>query len=215
MRTEFEMTKQKFYIATFICACIVVIAACYGWFSQGGEELSQNKPETIMGEAEITEDTAAKPEVQQQEQTEDTSAGVVVSPPQYGLPLEGQLIRQHSEDTLVYYETLDQYMVHTGVDIAAAVGTEVKAAGDGLVSKIITDGEMGVTVWVAYPDEITVVYANLDPNLSVEEGDAVRRGDILGVTGETSIYESAEQPHLHLEVMKGDTSVDPADYFNF
>ena len=226
MKTDFTMTKQQFYIASIVCLCILIVAACYGWFSgkMGSEEELGAEEMNISGEAEhpidqdaTAQDTTATPE-KADPQTEAANvggAGVVVSSPKYSLPAEGSVIRDYSSDALIYYKTLDQYMVHQGVDIGMPVGTEVCAAADGLVSKVISDDEMGVTVWMAFPGEVTVVYSNLAPELSVEEGDEIFRGDVIGVTGESSIYEKSEEPHLHLEVLLNGQPVNPNDYFQF
>lgn len=223
MKTDFTMTKQQFYIASIVCLCILIVAACYGWFSGhldsekgiGVEEMN------ISGQAEVSEesaqDTTAVPEKAdpQAEAANVGGAGVVVSPPKYALPAEGTVMRDYSSDALIYYKTLDQYMVHQGVDIKMPTGTQICAAADGLVSKVIPDGEMGVTVWLAFPGEVTVVYSNLASELSVEEGDEVFRGDVIGVTGESSIYEKSEEPHLHLEVLLNGQPTNPNDYFQF
>lgn len=226
MKTDFTMTKQQFYIASIVCLCVLIVAAFYGWFSGrvGTEGDGGLQEMNITGQADVpvdpeipAQDTAATPEkeVPQAEDTTVGGAGVVVSTPKYQLPAEGAVMRDYSVDNLIYYKTLDQYMVHAGVDIGMPVGTEVSAAADGLVSKVIMDGEMGVTVWLAFPGEVTVVYSNLAPELSVEEGDEVFRGDVIGVTGESSVFEKSEEPHLHLEVLLNGQPVNPNDYFQF
>ena len=226
MRTEFTMTRRQFIIATVICGIIVAAAVCYGLLLGNAERREDPAPDKITGQAQQTENITAGSEgtedagasLGQQEgeqQARDASGGIIVSTPKYALPLEGEVIRDFSQDTLVYYETLDQYMVHEGVDIAAEVGTQVKAATDGVVSKILPEDEMGVTVWVAYPDEVTVAYGNLDSALSVEEGDALSQGEVIGVIGQTSLYEKNDPSHLHLEVMQGELLVDPSGYFPF
>ena len=226
MKTEFTMTKQQFYIASIVCLCILIVAAGYGWFSGrmdleegmgAGEMNISGQAESAMDQNVPAQDTTAVPE-KADPQTEAANvggAGVVVSAPQYALPAEGSVIRGYSSDALIYYKTLDQYMVHQGVDIGMPVGTEICAAADGLVSKVITDDEMGVTVWLAFPGEVTVVYSNLSPDLFVEEGDEIFRGNVIGVTGESSVYEKSEEPHLHLEVLLNGQPVNPRDYFQF
>ena len=55
------------------------------------------------------------------------------------MPLDGNVAKGHSGGELVKYETLNEWRTHDGIDIEAAVGTEVKAAADGKVSKVFND----------------------------------------------------------------------------
>lgn len=95
---------------------------------------------------------------------------------------------------------------HRGVDIAAPEGTPVVACADGIVA--LTDPKMyftGQTVMVDHGHGLTSVYAHLSA-ISVEEGDFVRKGEVIGRVGMSG---RATGPHLHWGVTVFGTHVDP------
>ncbi|MCD6450831.1 MAG: peptidoglycan DD-metalloendopeptidase family protein [Acidobacteria bacterium] len=95
---------------------------------------------------------------------------------------------------------------HTGIDIAAKPGTPIRAAADGVV---IYAGQRfhgyGKMVMIEHPGGITTIYAHNKENL-VRKGDRVRRGEIIALVGSSG---NATGPHLHFEVRKGNTPINP------
>lgn len=88
---------------------------------------------------------------------------------------------------------------HRGIDIAAPVGSAVRAATDGTVTFAGTAGDSGLTVAVRTADKrFDTSYLHLD-SLAVGEGDAVSEGAELGTAG-TSGARSAAEAHLHFGV---------------
>jgi len=88
---------------------------------------------------------------------------------------------------------------HRGIDIAAAMGTPVRAAAGGTVTFSGTAGSSGVTVAVRSADgRLDASYLHLSA-VSVAKGDRVGAGSRLGSVG-TSGKRSAAQPHLHFGV---------------
>ena len=56
-------------------------------------------------------------------------------------------------------------------------------------------------------------YSNLSRDgVEIKVGDEVSLGDKIGVVGDTSLSELAEEPHLHFEVLLKDVKVNPMDY---
>ncbi|MEG1858563.1 MAG: M23 family metallopeptidase, partial [Pseudoflavonifractor sp.] len=55
-------------------------------------------------------------------------------------------------------------------------------------------------------------YSNLAAVPTVEAGDRVAAGDIIGAVGDTAKAESAVASHLHFEMRKADAPVSPLDY---
>ena len=113
---------------------------------------------------------------------------------------------------LAYDETMGDWRTHSGIDISAPVGTEVMAVAGGTVASVELDDLMGTTVTIAHADGLESIYANLAEVPSVEAGDEVAVGEVIGATGTTAAAESARAPHLHLEMRKDGESVDPLDY---
>jgi lipoprotein NlpD len=98
---------------------------------------------------------------------------------------------------------------HAGIDIKADEGTPVKAADSG---KVIYSGNglngYGNLIIIKHEGTFFTVYAHNKRNL-VEEGGMVERGDVIAEVGSTG---NASTPHLHFEVRRNKTALDPTLY---
>jgi len=130
-------------------------------------------------------------------------------------PLSGKIITEFSANSPVYSKTLDQYMTHYGVYIASPLDTQVKAIADGTVTKIYTDDKYGITVEINHGDGLTSIYGNLSTDSMAEVSDVVTKGQVISGVGDTSLFESLEESHLHFEMRKDGVSVDPKAYITF
>lgn len=95
---------------------------------------------------------------------------------------------------------------HNGIDIAAAAGTPVKAAGDG---KVVFSGRVagyGNLVEVDHGNGWVSRYGHNEANL-VAAGDTVKVGQTIALVGTTG---RSTGPHVHFEVRKEGKAVDPA-----
>lgn len=95
---------------------------------------------------------------------------------------------------------------HSGMDIAAASGTSVKATATGRVLHTDDLFFSGNTVYIDHGDGVISMYAHLS-KINVEAGDRVQQGDIIGQVGSTG---RATGPHLHWSVYLNGEAVDPA-----
>ncbi|MEL0106889.1 MAG: M23 family metallopeptidase [Rhodospirillales bacterium] len=96
---------------------------------------------------------------------------------------------------------------HVGVDIAAPKGTPVRAMADGIVTLVHQNMFFtGKTLMIDHGHGLQSVYAHLS-EISVKEGTAVRKGDLIGRIGATG---RATAPHLHWGVSWFATHLDPA-----
>jgi murein DD-endopeptidase MepM/ murein hydrolase activator NlpD len=97
------------------------------------------------------------------------------------------------------------HLFHQGVDIAAAHGTPVRAAGDGTVLFAGWYGGYGKLIVLDHGDGLSTLYGHLSTIL-VAPGAQVARGQIIGRVGSTG-YSTG--PHLHFEIRRNGQPVDP------
>ena len=127
-------------------------------------------------------------------------------------PVEGEISREFAKDNLIYSETLQEWVTHTGIDIKADNTTVVKAAEAGTVKSIKNDPRYGITIVIEHQDGFQTVYANLLTTEFVVEGEKVEKGQSIGTVGNTAIFEIADEAHLHFEILKDSVQVDPSLY---
>lgn len=130
----------------------------------------------------------------------------------YTWPVKGEIVGDYSLEVLAYDQTMGDWRTHEGLDIAAPLGAQVMAVADGTVSAIYPDPLMGQTVVITHADEVTSLYANLAGTPTVEIGDAVTTGMVIGSVGKSAIAESQKASHLHLEMTQAGASVDPENF---
>jgi len=95
--------------------------------------------------------------------------------------------------------------LHAGIDIANDVGTPVRAAMAGRVTYTGWYGGYGYTVMMEHNNGYSTLYGHLD-NFAVSPGQNVKAGQRIGSMGNTG-YSTG--PHLHFEVHKDGTAIDP------
>ena len=129
-------------------------------------------------------------------------------------PVEGEIVKEFAKDNLIFSETLQEWAVHTGIDIKADKTTVVKSAEAGTVKSIKNDPRYGLTIVVEHENGFETVYSNLLTSEFVVENEKVEKGQSLGTVGNTAVFESADEPHLHFEILKDSIQVDPSIYIN-
>ncbi|MBA2490560.1 MAG: peptidoglycan DD-metalloendopeptidase family protein [Gammaproteobacteria bacterium] len=94
---------------------------------------------------------------------------------------------------------------HSGLDIAAAKGTPIRAPA---AATVIHTGEFffsGNVVYLSHGQGLTTMYAHMT-EIKVEKGQQVSKGDVIGTIGQTG---RVTGPHLHWGVYLNSTPVDP------
>ena len=125
------------------------------------------------------------------------------------MPLEGEVIGNHSGGELVKYEALDEWRTHDGIDISAEAGAEIKASGDGKILSVTNDPLWGTVVEISHEGNFVTIYSGLAPEVSVKTGDEVKTGDVIGKLGETNLAEIDKDSHLHFSMKEKGKFIDP------
>jgi murein DD-endopeptidase MepM/ murein hydrolase activator NlpD len=99
---------------------------------------------------------------------------------------------------------------HQGVDLSAPAGTPVRATADGTVTMAERAGGYGRTVVLDHGSGWQTRYAHLK-RIKVDRGWRIRRGDVLGTVGRSG---NATGAHLHYEVLRNGTPVDPRPFLD-
>jgi murein DD-endopeptidase MepM/ murein hydrolase activator NlpD len=164
----------------------------------------RSKTSTTTSTASKTSD--GKGTSQQESKVPSTAATV------FTWPVKGDVITDFSVDALAYDATMGDWRTHSGVDIEAGLGDQVKAAADGTVTASYEDDLMGTTLVIDHGGGLESIYSNLAASPAASIGDQVTTGDIIGSVGKTAIAESAKSPHLHFEMTLNGVSVNPQTY---
>ncbi len=149
------------------------------------------------------------------ETKEDTTAVLkteILNPNTMDKPVLGQSIREYTDGKLIYSKTLDQWVSHKGVDFSAAIGSDVTAVMDGVVTKVGEDPKLGYVVEVTHSNNMVSVYGNLEASEIVQKDQEVKKGDLIGRIGTTAAFEVLEGPHLHFELWENGKHIDPLKY---
>jgi murein DD-endopeptidase MepM/ murein hydrolase activator NlpD len=96
---------------------------------------------------------------------------------------------------------------HKGADFGAPQGTPVQAAGDGTVELVGWQGAYGQYIRIRHNAEFATAYAHLSRFAGgLRQGDRVRQGQVIGYVGTTG---RSTGPHLHYEVIRRGTQINP------
>jgi len=98
---------------------------------------------------------------------------------------------------------------HSGIDIAASIGTPIQAWFNGTVIFAGTNGGYGNSVVIKQGD-LSVRYAHLN-SIAVSVGQTINQGQQIGTVGSTG---RSTGPHLHLELLINGLTVDPEKIIN-
>ena len=173
-------------------------------------KIEENQNNTTEENTEKT--TSVQTEESNKQIEEVAERPVVIKDPEFIRPVEGEVARNFAKDTLIYSETLDEWITHLGIDIKAERTTVVKSAEKGKVIAIKNDPRYGLTVIVEHVNGFKTVYSNLLTTEFVSEGEEIEKGQSIGTVGNSASFEICDEPHLHFEILKDDVNVDPTIY---
>ena len=219
MRLNNKKPNDRVAVALVLCFCVIAIASIFTMRSNFSrldlneddkiniaqdDNMTNQEERDVVKPVPTVDSTTPKPDQTQEQQK--------VTADSYTVPLKGKIVKGFSDEVPVYSQTLDEYVIHSGVDIEAPADTQVLAAGDGTVTKVYNDDKLGITIEISHGYGIVTKYSNLSTTKMVGEGDVVKKGQPISGVGSSALFESLDAPHLHFEVLKDGVAIDPSDY---
>ena len=189
--------------------------------AEAGEEKTTTGKQHRTEEVTLPEEPVPSPEGSAEEEPSTHTAELVWEPAQevvqeeqafFMWPVVGETENGYSMTALQYDRTMRDWRTHDGIDIAAALGEQVKAACAGTVTQVYDDEMLGCTVVIEHAGGLVSRYSNLQEIPTVAPGDTVVTGQVIGAVGDTAICESGEVVHLHFAMSLDGKSVDPTSY---
>jgi murein DD-endopeptidase MepM/ murein hydrolase activator NlpD len=98
-----------------------------------------------------------------------------------------------------------RFKYHTGIDFSARIGTPVRAAASGIVTRASYYSGYGKYIAIRHGNNVSTAYGHLS-KIVVRNGQSVCKGQIIGYTGNTGY---SHGPHLHYEVIECGRFVNP------
>ncbi|MDB8806263.1 M23 family metallopeptidase [Romboutsia sp. 1001216sp1] len=210
------LEKDGFYLALFVCISLLAVGGV--WFVKNDvNDLASNNEivndkENSKKEDEVhlieNENKDAVPTSTESKENLETAKNKEVKKTSKLEFVGEKVIREYSAKEPSYSETLNLWEVHKGLDVSCKEGQSIKSLLSGKVTNIFKDDANGMSVEVESEGK-TVIYSNLSEDIKVKDGQAVKEGDVIALAGNTSVVESAEGPHIHIEAFKGKESIDP------
>jgi hypothetical protein len=121
-----------------------------------------------------------------------------------------ELIRFGSAFGMRIHPILKVWKMHEGIDLTCPSGTKIFAPADGIVIEAgFTTGGYGTRIIIDHGFGYMTVYGHLQ-NTLVNARDKVKRGDVIGLVGNTGL---STCPHLHYEVLLYGKKINPINYY--
>lgn len=119
--------------------------------------------------------------------------------------------KEDQEAALVFYN--NTYHPNTGIDITMKDGKtfDVVAAMSGTVTNVQEDALLGNVIEIEHDKGIVTQYQSVT-DIDVKAGDKVKKGQVIAKAGK-SLYNEEAGTHVHFEIRKDSTPVNPLDYF--
>lgn len=184
-----------------------VLQGDFQLLAMGGFDEPLRLPEEYLPISDELEEDDTLPLPFGVEKPEKADYGVYELPFDTTLPLDGTLTsrfgyRMHPIDGVMGF--------HYGLDIAAPQGTEIVAYADGTVIAAGDSASYGKYLMIRHDGDYITLYAHCS-RLTAREGSAVRGGESVAEVGSTG---KATGPHLHFEIRRGNSLLNPEYYLD-
>ena len=172
-------------------------------YTQNEEEANTSDLEVAKANVQETVQTAIEEIEQQKEEEERWNALPSINGIKLAVtPIEGTITSRYGVSSSIRKST------HTGLDISAVTGTDIKVVADGTVISAGYSGSYGYLVKVDHGNGVETWYAHTS-KMYVKKGDTVKAGDVIAAVGSTG---NSTGPHLHLEIRVNGEHVNPQNY---
>lgn len=177
---------------------------------------SENNENPVLGDVTNVPDTRTEVTLPREseakvEESNESSPYAMPYSEEFVMPVKGEVIKEFSDGAPVFSKTMNDWRAHTGVDIAAEEGEQVRAVAYGTVSAVDTDTLYGTSVTLDHGNGLLITYSGLDrETLAVKKGATVEAGDGLGYILSVPC-ESADGTHLHLEAIYDGKKANPLE----
>lgn len=126
------------------------------------------------------------------------------------MPLESGIQRLVSGYGMRMHPIYKTMRLHTGVDFTAPTGTPIYAPGNARVKSVERSRfGYGMVIVLDHGYGYETLYSHLS-KFNVRAGQRVKRGEVIGFVGNTGV---STAPHLHYEVIRNGSKVNPINYF--
>ncbi len=195
------LKKNGFTIAVSCCAVLLVVALVATAIVK-----STTKPTELPPTDEINNNIPSQPE------NAEASSGSTLN---FVMPLKTYTLGERTfvDDNVVYFSTLNEWSNHNGIDFLTEDAQEVMSIADGEVESIKQTSLDGTVVIIKHTENLKSVYMSLGGDISLNVGDQIKAGDVIGLTA-VSAREADAGTHLHLEVYENNIAVDPMAYIS-
>ena len=121
------------------------------------------------------------------------------------VPVHGEITSEYGNRT---NPVSGEYLMHSGIDIAASQGTEIRAAYSGIVSEVGSNSVGGNYISLVHKDGSETLYCHCS-KIIAEKGDVIRAGETIALVGSTG---RSTGPHLHFEITVDGKTENPLLY---
>ena len=148
-----------------------------------------------------SEDSILRRYVENEDKFNLTKNELVIENKMFVSPIKGEITQQ-----------FDPSNNHFALDLSADVGTPVKAVLDGKIIFSEWSVDTGYVLIVDHGDNIISVYKHNSKSLK-EQNTFVKAGEVIAYSGNQGTLSTG--PHLHFELWKNGTPINPEPLFNF
>ncbi|SEQ98886.1 M23 family metallopeptidase [Piscibacillus halophilus] len=204
-----RLTRQRwFYPALYITLVAVILAGVMVYQFQASD-VTEDGTQNEENPSQVADNNGEEESVPVVADQED-----LVMPTLLGDQAEiitkfydAEASEEEQEDALIFYN--NTYRQSKGVDITSKDGQpfEVIAALSGTVTSVYDDDLEGQVVEIEHDESRSTYYGSLS-EVSVDEGDEVTQGDVIGVSG-TNVYGDEEVTKVHFRLLEDGEPVNP------